>query len=60
MTTYISLYSDKNEEFQRIKQEIEDRTGVEPSNTEVVVRLMEAYRDQHGTPPGPGGLKRKD
>lgn len=39
---YISLYGDKAEAFERIKSQIGPE-GVDPSNPDVVMRLIEHY-----------------
>lgn len=43
--TYISLRGDKAEAFESLKEEIGPE-GVEPSNVEVVMRLVEEHEDQ--------------
>jgi len=42
METYISLYGDKSVAFERVKDEL-GPDGVDPSNAEVVMRLIEEY-----------------
>lgn len=54
METYISLYGDKAEAFERVKEEL-GPAGVDPSNCDVVMRLIEEYEDS-GDEPIRGGL----
>lgn len=42
--THITLYSDKSERFEDIKEEIKRETGMEPSNSAVVAKLMAEAR----------------
>lgn len=50
--THITLYGDDSEAFERVAEEF-GPDGVEPSNAEVVRRLIEAYETEWG-----GGLTR--
>lgn len=43
MRRQISLYNEKAEEFDKIKEAMEDRLGYEPSNTDVVQHLIMHY-----------------
>jgi hypothetical protein len=53
--TYISLYAEKAQAFERVKDDMAPE-GVEPSNVEVVMRLIENYEDDASG--AEGGLKR--
>jgi len=56
MATHITLRGDKEEAFRRIKETM-GPPEVEPSNPEVVMRLIEVYgAEPNGTVPG--GLSR--
>jgi hypothetical protein len=49
--TYISLYGEKSEAFEDVAEEFGPE-GVDPSNAEVVMRLIEFYEEQQDTPEG--------
>jgi len=57
MEVYISLYSDKAEKFEDTKQEFGPE-GVDVSNAEAVMRLVEFYEDntEGDADAVPGGL----
>jgi hypothetical protein len=43
--SHITLYSEASERFEEIKQDMAQRRGWEPSNAEVVKRMMEEWPD---------------
>lgn len=45
MTSHIKLYGSKSECFERIKQDLRDHLGYEPSNPEVVGLLMVGFEE---------------
>jgi hypothetical protein len=45
MVTRIKLHSGREERFEEIKADLEERRGYEPSNPRVVDELLEAWDD---------------
>ncbi|WP_176696600.1 hypothetical protein [Haloparvum sedimenti] len=39
--THITLYGEKSERFEEVKEELRDRAGFEPSNPDVVMVLID-------------------
>jgi len=56
MATYVSFYDEKEESFESVKQEFGPE-GVELSNPDVVMRLIEFY-ENHQETDVEGGLTR--
>jgi hypothetical protein len=54
--TNITLYGDQSEAFEQVKEQIGPE-GVDPNNTDVVMRLIEVY-ERHDTRGVSGGLQR--
>jgi len=46
MEVHVTLRSDKADQFDRIKEDLEDRLGHEPTNADLVAFLMAEYESE--------------